>query len=92
MSKMDEALKLFREMSPEEQQQFIGMAKYATVSDMSTTDRVYSIPEVCDILQLTTRTIYKYIREGKLEATKVGKYWRVTHKSLQEFLRKGTKR
>lgn len=91
MSKLDEALKLFNELSPEEQQQFIGVAKYATATREKKSNIVYSIPEVCDKLKLTTRTVYKYIKEGKLKGTKVGKYWRVTDEALQDFLERGTK-
>ena len=29
------------------------------------TIKVYSINEVCDILQITRRTVYTYIKEGK---------------------------
>ena len=52
---------------------------------------VYSLDEVQKILQVTRRSIYSYIRDGKLKAVKIGKYWRVTRENLEEFLRVGTK-
>ena len=52
---------------------------------------VYSIDEVVDLLHVTKRSIYSYIKDGKLKAVKVGKYWRVTRENLEEFLRVGTK-
>ncbi len=48
--------------------------------------KVYTIEEVVAILRVTRRTVYTYIKEGKLKAVKIGKYWRVTEKALEEFL------
>lgn len=33
------------------------------------------------------RTIYTYIKEGKIKATKIGKEWRITEESLKELFR-----
>ena len=48
--------------------------------------KVYTIDEVADLLQVTRRTVYNYIKSGKLKARKIGKYWRVTSKALEELL------
>lgn len=47
---------------------------------------VYTIDEVCEILKLTRRTLYTYIKNGDLKASKVGRSWRVSAAALQEFL------
>lgn len=52
--------------------------------------KVYTLDEVAGILKLAKRTLYAYIKEGKLEAVKLGKYWRVTEENLQKFLATGT--
>lgn len=52
--------------------------------------KIYTLEEVRNILQLTQRTIYNYIKGGKLKASKIGKYWRVQHKDLQAFIEHGT--
>lgn len=52
--------------------------------------KVYTIEEVVNLLHVTRRTVYSYIKEGKLKAVKIGKYWRVTEKNLEDFLSKGT--
>ena len=52
--------------------------------------KIYSLKEVEEILQVTQRTLYNYIKEGKLKATKIGKYWRVSHEDLKQFIEKGT--
>ena len=48
--------------------------------------KVYTIEELVEVLQVTRRTIYNYLKDGRLKAVKMGKYWRVTEKQLEEFL------
>lgn len=51
---------------------------------------LYTLEEVAEILKLTRRTLYTYIKEGKLQAVKIGKYWRVSEADLKEFISTGT--
>ncbi len=53
--------------------------------------KVYTLDEIVDLLHVTKRSIYSYIKDGKLKAVKIGKYWRVTQENLEEFLSTGTK-
>ncbi len=53
--------------------------------------KVYTLDEVAGILKVTRRTLYTWISAGKLEAVKIGKYWRVSEQALREFTTKGTK-
>lgn len=48
--------------------------------------KTYDLAEVCEILGVTRRTVYNYIRDGKLDAKKLGNKWRVTHHTLKKFL------
>ena len=52
--------------------------------------RVYTLEEVCTILSITKRTVYNYIKAGKLHAVKMGKYWRVSEENLKAFIETGT--
>lgn len=52
--------------------------------------RVYTLDEVCDILHITKRTLYNYISAGKINAFKMGKYWRITDEALRDFVSKDT--
>lgn len=52
--------------------------------------KVYTLDEIAELLHVTRRTLYTYVKDGKLKAVKVGKYWRVTEKNLEAFLSKGT--
>lgn len=52
--------------------------------------KLYTIDEIAEILKVTQRTIYNYIKSGSLKAVKIGKYWRVKHSDLELFLETGT--
>ena len=52
--------------------------------------KVYTLDEVADILKVSRRTLYTYIKEGKLPAVKMGKYWRVSQDALEAFISTGT--
>ena len=51
---------------------------------------LYTIEEVKKILKVTQRTVYNFIKNGDLKAIKIGKYWRVRHADLEEFIAHGT--
>lgn len=51
--------------------------------------KVYTLDEVADIMKVTKRTLYNYIKAGTLHAVKMGKYWRVSEDSLQAFISNG---
>lgn len=53
--------------------------------------KVYTVEEVMNIMHLTKRTVYSYLRSGKLKAVKIGKYWRISQENLEEFIKNGTK-
>lgn len=46
---------------------------------------LYSLQEVAKILRVSERSIFRYIKSGKLRATKIG-YWRISLQDLQAFL------
>ena len=52
--------------------------------------KVYTLDEVAEILKVTKRTLYNYVKAGKLPAVKMGKYRRVSEESLQAFISNGT--
>lgn len=48
--------------------------------------KLYTMKEVAEILKLNRRTIYRYLKDGKLKATKVGREWRITEPQLLAFI------
>ena len=88
--KLKELLELFQSLSNDEQTKVIQFVE-AFDRNRKTQNQIYTIPEICEILGVKPRTVYKYIREDKLNAFKVGNHWRVTDEALQDFLKRGTK-
>ena len=52
--------------------------------------KIYTLEDVMDILKVTKRTLYNYIKNGDLKAVKIGKYWKVSEEALRDFTEKGT--
>lgn len=55
---------------------------------MAATDlnRMMTLPEAADYVALSTRTIRRQIKDGKLAAHKFGRVWRISEKDLQDFI------
>lgn len=49
-------------------------------------DKFYTINQVAEILDMHHKTIRKFITEGKLLASKVGKQWRISDHDLSSFM------
>ena len=45
----------------------------------------YNVEQIAQMLSIHPKTIQRYIREGKLRATKIGKSWRVSGHDLSRF-------
>lgn len=45
-----------------------------------------TVQEVADLLRLSVLTLYKYIKEGDLEAVEFGGHYRVSKNSLDKFI------
>jgi excisionase family DNA binding protein len=46
---------------------------------------VLSVEQVADRLGLHVRTVRKYIRDGKLDAVRIGKQYRISRETLEAF-------
>ncbi|CEN74587.1 DNA binding domain-containing protein [[Clostridium] sordellii] len=49
-------------------------------------EKFYTIDQIAEILGMHHKTIRKFITEGKLRASKVGKQWRITGHDLSLFM------
>ncbi|UWD49758.1 helix-turn-helix domain-containing protein [Clostridioides difficile] len=49
-------------------------------------EKFYTIDQVANILEMHHKTIRKFIKDGKLEANKIGKQWRVSQEDLNSFM------
>ncbi len=48
--------------------------------------KIYTLPEVAELLQCNKMTARTYVRTGRLPANKVGKNYLITEDSLREFI------
>lgn len=46
----------------------------------------YTVEQISNMLDIHPKTIQRYIREGKLHATKIGKSWRIAGHDLSVFI------
>lgn len=51
----------------------------------------YTVEQISDMLDIHPKTIQRYIREGRLRATKIGKSWRITGHDLSVFVESSSK-
>lgn len=47
---------------------------------------LYTLDDLENILKVSRRTLFRIIKDGRLQAVKVGRTWRVTQESLDAFL------
>ncbi len=46
----------------------------------------YTVPEVAETLRVSHMTVYRWIKDGKLGAYKLGGEFRITERDLNQFL------
>jgi excisionase family DNA binding protein len=51
-------------------------------------DKFFTIDQIAELLGMHHKTIRKFITEGKLRASKVGKQWRISRHDLSVFMEK----
>ena len=78
-----ELLELVKSLSPERRE---ALKRY--LEDL---DRLYTLKEVENFLKVSRRTVYRYIKSGKLKAVKVNGQWRVPREELERIAREGLK-
>ena len=59
------------------------------MTNITIEDQVLTTKESCAYLRITKPTYFKYIREGRINAIKAGKGWKVLKSELERFLRGG---
>jgi excisionase family DNA binding protein len=52
--------------------------------------RVYTTEEALEVLKVTKRTLYRYIKAGQIKAVRLGREYRITEDALRDFLEHGT--
>ncbi len=47
--------------------------------------KLFTIQEVCEILGISRRTVYRYIQDGRINAIKAGRDYRFTPEEIERF-------
>ena len=47
---------------------------------------LYSLKEAAEMLNVSPRSVYTYIKNGKIKAQKIGAGWRFTEDTIKEFI------
>lgn len=45
-----------------------------------------TVEETADLLRVHKNTIYRWVREGRLPSTRIGKQWRIPRQALERLL------
>ena len=48
--------------------------------------KLYTKKEVAEILGVTERTVWNYIKAGKIKATIIGGKWKITEENLKKYV------
>lgn len=56
------------------------------IAELQKRVQFYSLAEIAPIIGVSYRTLQRWIKAGKLPAKKVGGRWKITEKSLFEWL------
>jgi len=49
-------------------------------------DRLMTLPEVADYLQIAERTVYQWAQSGKIPSFKIGNVWRFQRADIDEWI------
>lgn len=50
---------------------------------------MYTIEQVCTMLNIHQNSLYKWIKQGKVNAVKVGKVYRISEEEIDRIKREG---
>ncbi len=53
---------------------------------MEGTNNLLTVEQVAEILQLNILTVYKFVRQGKLDAVRLGRHYRIMPDDLAVFI------
>lgn len=52
-------------------------------------DKLYTVEETAQALRLSVRTVYQWVYDGKLKASKVGSKWLITEAEIKKVITEG---
>ena len=59
----------------------------STDSPSTNSSKILTVPQAAVRLQVSERTVYEWLRDGKLPGRKIGKVWRMSADAIDDLLR-----
>jgi len=59
---------------------------------MSKSKQVMTIKDIADYMDMHPMTIYKYVKEGKIPAFKIGSSWRIRRDTIKKWIEDNEKK
>jgi len=72
--------------SPEESELIQGIARGYAESQIIEKPTILTLDEVSDLLKISHQTVYNMIKDGRLQAYKVGREWRFNRSEIEQLL------
>lgn len=57
-----------------------------------TAEKIYSVEQAAEMLDISPLTLAKWLRAGKIRGVKIGRLWRIPDSALDEIAQSGTRR
>jgi len=54
---------------------------------MTKSKQVMTVKDMADYMDMHPMTIYKYVKDGKIPAFKIGSSWRIRNDSIQKWIK-----
>lgn len=54
-------------------------------------ERLYKCKEIADMYGVSVRTVWEWIKSGKLKAYRIGRLYRIYKEDLEQFKKSGSK-
>ncbi len=64
-----------------------GITMKTLAESSATSNKILTVSQAAEQLQVSDRTVYEWLRDGKLPGRKIGKVWRLSAAAIVDFLR-----
>lgn len=56
------------------------------MSEKITELKLYTVDELAKLFEVTRRTMYNYVKQGKVKGVKIGGTWKFTEENIKKFV------
>jgi excisionase family DNA binding protein len=52
-------------------------------------ERLLTVEEACKVLRITSKTLRRHLKEGRVKGVRIGRVWRIDEEVLKDVLENG---